>query len=267
MKRFIYATLFGVVGMLPSCVMSPTGRNQVLLFSPQQMSELGVQSFAQIKKQEKISKDQKIISYVNCVTKAISAQVPKSYAISNWEVVVFDSKQANAFALPGAKVGIYTGLLQVAKTQDQLAAVIGHEIAHVLANHSNERLSRSQITDTALSLTDAALQGSSYHGLTMAALGLGVQVGVTLPYSRTQESEADQFGLDLMASAGFDPAQAIELWKNMSANNKGAPPELLSTHPSDTTRISKLQNLQPQAKALYQQAKSKNLSPRCQRPV
>ena len=117
--------------------------------------------------------------------------MPPQQGFSVWEVVVFDSEQVNAFALPGGKIGVYTGLLKVAENQDQLAAVIGHEIAHVLANHSNERLSQSQIANVGLQLSSAALSGSQYHSLAMTGLGLGTQVGVLLPYGRTQESEAD----------------------------------------------------------------------------
>ena len=129
--------------------------------------------------------------------------------------------------------------------QDQLATVIGHEVAHVLADHSNERLSQSQIANTGLSITSVALGASEYkqyQGMTMAALGLGVQYGVILPYGRTQESEADVVGLEYMAQAGFDPNQSVNLWQNMAkASGGNQPPELLSTHPSHSTRIKDLQ--------------------------
>ncbi len=127
-------TKFGLVALcsslLVACAQSPTGRSQMLLYSPQQMNQLGADSFEQMKKQEKVSKDAKLNAYVSCVAKAVTAQVPASYGITNWEVVVFDSKQVNAFALPGGKIGVYSGLLKVAKNQDQLATVIGHELTH-----------------------------------------------------------------------------------------------------------------------------------------
>ncbi|MGR5178176.1 M48 family metallopeptidase [Vibrio parahaemolyticus] len=224
-----------------ACSSSPTGRNQLILFSDAQMSQLGAQSFEQMKQQQKISQDQAVNAYVQCVAKAITDQVPPQPDFSEWEVVVFDSDQVNAFALPGGKIGVYTGLLKVAETPDQLATVIGHEIAHVLADHSNERLSQSQLANTGLQITNVALGNSEYRDVTMAALGLGVQYGVILPYGRTQESEADIVGLELMAKSGFDPEQSIELWKNMSKASGGSqPPELLSTHPSHSTRISDL---------------------------
>lgn len=231
------------VGLI-ACSASPTGRNQLLLFSNTEMSSLGAQSFEQMKQEIPISKNQKTNAYVQCVANAIIAQVPKQSGFNSWEVVVFDSEQVNAFALPGGKIGVYTGLLDVAVNQDQLATVIGHELAHVLASHSNERLSQSQLANVGLQITDLAI-GSSQYGqyrdLTMAALGVGVQYGVILPYGRRQESEADIVGLELMAKAGFDPKQSIELWKNMAkASNGKQPPELLSTHPSHSTRIEDL---------------------------
>lgn len=250
--------------LLASCAQSPTGRSQMLLFSPQQMSKLGADSFEQMKKQEKVSKDAKLNAYVSCVAKAVTAQVPASYGITSWEVVVFDSKQVNAFALPGGKIGVYSGLLKVAKNQDQLATVIGHELTHVLAQHSNERLSRSQLTGLGLAAADIAMGSSEYRGATMTALGLGVEVGVMLPYGREQESEADRLGLDLMARAGFNPAEAVPLWQNMSAAAGGkAPPQLLSTHPSNENRIAELQAQQAEARPLYEQARASGLVPQC----
>ncbi|GAB2650374.1 M48 family metallopeptidase [Vibrio panuliri] len=243
MSWFKWSALALAVG-LTACSSSPTGRNQLLLFSDSDMSNLGAQSFEQMKQQQKVSTDAKLNRYVQCVASAVTQQVPKQPTFEQWEVVVFDSEQVNAFALPGGKIGVYTGLLNVAKNQDQLATVIGHEIAHVLADHSNERLSQTQLANAGLQITNAALGASEYaqyRNVTMSALGLGVQVGVLLPYGRTQESEADIVGLELMARAGFDPRQSIALWQNMAKASKGQqPPELLSTHPSHGTRIEDL---------------------------
>ncbi|HAS63591.1 MAG TPA: Zn-dependent protease [Vibrio sp.] len=240
MSWFKFSAL-AIAASLTACSSSPTGRNQLLLFSDSDMTNLGAQSFEQMKQKQKISTDAKLNNYVQCVAMAVTRQVPKQPSFQNWEVVVFDSDQVNAFALPGGKIGVYTGLLKVAKNEDQLATVIGHEIAHVLADHSNERLSQSQLANTGLQLTSVALGSSEYaqyREATMAALGLGVQVGVLLPYGRTQESEADIVGLDLMAKAGFDPRESVTLWHNMAKASQGQqPPELLSTHPSHSTRI------------------------------
>ncbi|MCW8335435.1 M48 family metalloprotease [Vibrio sp. DBSS07] len=136
-----------VLAGLVACSSSPTGRNQLILFSDQDMSSLGAQSFEEMKKELKISKDKKVNAYVQCVAKSITDNVPKQSSFKEWEVVVFDSDQVNAFALPGGKIGVYTGLLDVAVNQDQLATVLGHEVAHVLADHSNERLSQSQLAN------------------------------------------------------------------------------------------------------------------------
>ncbi|MGF1719233.1 M48 family metallopeptidase [Vibrio kyushuensis] len=229
---------------LTACSSSPTGRNQLILFSDDEMSSLGGQSFEQMKKEQPISMDKAVNSYVQCVADSVLKHVPNQPSFDSWEVVVFDSDQVNAFALPGGKIGVYTGLLNVASNQDQLATVIGHEIAHVLADHSNERLSQSQLANAGLQVTSIALgssEYSEYKSMTMAALGVGVQYGVILPYGRTQESEADIVGLEFMANAGFDPNQSVDLWKNMAKASGGAqPPELLSTHPSHDTRINDL---------------------------
>ena len=226
---------------ITACASSPTGRQQVLLFSEQDMSQLGAQSFEQMKQQETVNTDPRTNQYVRCVTRALASQLPPESGFANWEVVVFDSKQVNAFALPGGKIGIYTGLLEVATNQDQLATVIAHEIGHVMAHHSNERLSRSQLANVGLQISSIAMKGTDYHDVAMAGLGLGVQYGILMPYNRAQESESDIIGLRLMNDAGFDPNESINLWKNMAkAAGGNQPPELLSTHPSHSTRIDDL---------------------------
>lgn len=256
----IPALLLLSIGLL-SCAKSPTGRNQVILFSDSQMSELGATSFEQMKAEQKISQDKATNAYVQCVTDRILQYVPKQSSFDKWEVVVFDSPQVNAFALPGGKIGVYTGLLKVAVNQDQLATVIGHEIAHVLANHSNERISQAQLANTGLQLSNAALSNQEYRNEIVALMGAGVQYGVLLPYGRTQESEADIVGLQLMAKAGFNPYQSIELWKNMArASGGNQPPELLSTHPSHDTRI---KDLDSEAKTLPGYS---GKEPNCRRP-
>lgn len=226
---------------LSACSSSPTGRQQVLLFSDQEMSQLGAQSFDSLKDQEKVNVDPNTNQYVQCVTDALTSTLGGDQNQGQWEVVVFDSDQVNAFALPGGKIGVYTGLLDVAANQDQLAAVIGHEIGHVMAQHSNERLSRSKLTNLGLELSSFAISGTQYHAAAMAGLGLGVQYGVLMPYGRAQESESDIVGLRLMAEAGFNPSESVSLWKNMAKASGGSqPPELLSTHPSHSTRINDL---------------------------
>ncbi len=242
-------------GSLVSCTTSPEGRNQLKLFPDEQMDAMGVQSFEQIKQQTPLTKDQNIKQYVLCVANKIIPQVKQNPDPQQWEVQVFEDDQANAFALPGYKIGVYTGLLKYAKNQDQLAAVMGHEIAHVIAKHGNERVSNQMATEVGLSIATAVLGGTQdeNNAIILAGLGLGAQYGIILPFSRSHESEADLIGLNLMAKAGFNPEESVSLWKNMSQAGTSAP-EFLSTHPSSDTRIKQLKERIPKAKVVYQQA-------------
>ena len=249
---------------LSACSTSPTGRNQVLLYTDEQLSEMGQQAFTSMK--EELTPSTKSVQnhYVECVANAITAQVPNTVFSGNWEVVVFDDEQVNAFALPGGKIGVYTGLLNVAENQHQLAAVIGHEVGHVIAEHSNERMSQSALINAGTNAVNQVLAANdvSQSNTIMSAIGLGVQVGVQLPFSRTHESEADIIGLDLMAKSGFDPRQTITLWQNMEAASDGERPlELLSTHPAPQTRI---ENLQANMATAYAQYQATTLRPKCE---
>lgn len=239
----IYAFSF-VLLFLTACSTSSTGRNQVSLYSDDELNNMGVTSFENMKKEIPISKDKATNDFVLCVADAITVNVPKSAHQGNWEVVVFDSEQVNAFALPGGKIGVYTGILNVTENQDQLAAIIGHEVGHVLERHSNERLSANKLSNVGLAVAAAAIGASEVDnkGLWVAGLGIGVQYGVIMPYSRTHESEADIVGQDLMARSGFEPQASVQLWQNMSKLSKEAPPEFMSTHPSNETRIKQLNN-------------------------
>lgn len=160
---------------------SPTGRGQTLLYSSAQMQQMGDASFEEMKKQLKVSNDKKLTQYVNCVASRITAVLPDQ--TQRWDVVLFDSEQVNAFALPGGYIGVYTGLLKVANGPDQLATVIGHEVAHVLAQHGNEQVSRGQLTGVGMQIADAALgaSGVSNRDLYMSALGLGAKLGLFCP--------------------------------------------------------------------------------------
>lgn len=173
---------------------------------------------------------------------------------SKWEVVVFQGDQANAFALPNAKIGVFEGMFKVAQNDAQLAAVIGHEIGHVQAQHSTERVNSEMATQLGVQLAGALLGSSAgVAPETMAGLlGAGAQYGLILPYGRNQELEADRLGLTLMAKAGYDPRQSIALWQNMGKAGGSAPPTFLSTHPGHDQRIAQLQQLMPQALAQYQ---------------
>ncbi|MCC2618049.1 M48 family metallopeptidase [Aestuariibacter halophilus] len=241
---------------IQGCATSPTGRSQLKLFSKDQLANMGSQAFDSMKSEQPIAKQTVQNSYVECVARAITAQVNPSVFSGEWEVVVFEDDQVNAFALPGGKIGVYTGLLNVAKNEHQLAAVLGHEVGHVIAEHGNERMSNSALIGIGLEATNALLQSNevSHSSSIMAAIGLGVQVGVQLPFSRTHESEADLIGLTLMAQAGFDPRESVALWHNMAAANQRSQPEFLSTHPAPDTRITQLQKNMPAALNMQQKS-------------
>lgn len=225
---------------------------------------MGIQSFTQMKADTPASQDQNKVRYVNCVANQVIQQVPAKYGITDWEVVVFDSEQVNAFALPGGKVGVYTGLLNVANNQHQLAAVIGHELAHVLAEHGNERISTAFATQTGLSLAyKISGEPSPEKDQLFGLLGVGAQYGIVLPFGRTQESEADMMGLDLMAKAGFDPKESVSLWQNMAKAGGGSQPEFMSTHPSHERRINDLNNRMTSVLPFYQQAQAAGRKPNC----
>lgn len=256
-NKIIGFSLIGAI-ILAACATSPTGQRQLRLFSEKEMAKMGSASYAEMKKKTPPSKEAKPNRLVQCVSNALTAQVGGS-----WEVTLFDDDSANAFALPGGKIGVYKGLLKVAKTPGQLAAVIGHEIAHVQAHHSNARMSTAMATNLGLELAGAVASGSAQGQYVMAALGLGTQVGVLLPFGRAQESESDILGANLMAQAGFNPNESITLWQNMAAANKGAPPEFLSTHPSHSTRINDLRDHMPKAMKKYEQAKAAGRNPKC----
>jgi len=252
--------IFIVTIGLSSCAKSPLGRNQLKLYSSSQLAGMGEQAFASIKTEQKVSSQPVSNRYVKCIADAITQHVPKSVFAGDWELVVFDSSQINAFALPGGKMGVYTGLIELTKNQDQLAAVIGHEVGHVIAEHGNERMSSSALIGVGMEITNQLLKANEIasSNMIMAGLGLGVQVGVQLPFSRTHESEADLIGLDLMAKAGFAPQQSINLWQNMAkASGDKRQPELLSTHPLPETRIKNLANNMRQAMDVYRLAKNK----------
>jgi predicted Zn-dependent protease len=249
--------------LVAACATSPLGREQLILFPDDEMQQMGAAAFQQIKEQTRQSDTQSVNRYVECVAGAVTSVVDDGRA-GDWEVTVFAQDQVNAFALPGRKIGIYTGLLDVAENQDQLATVIAHEVAHVLARHGNERLSTQYATSTGLDLV-AMVAGSdtATKQTALGLLGLGAQVGVLLPFSRNQETEADVLGLELMAKAGFDPGESVDLWRNMIGASEGAPPEFLSTHPSGESRIAVLQGRLPQVANLAQQARAAGRRPDC----
>lgn len=199
----------------------------------------------------------RIQPFVECISNRLIAVLDEPYASMDWEIVVFDDEAANAFAMPGGKIGVFTGIFQVADNADALAAVIGHEIAHLTENHVMERARRGTWTDL------ATIIGSAATGLG-DTVRQGVAVGLSLPFDRGQESEADLVGLDYMAMAGFDPRSSIYLWKNMGQLKGGQrPPEWLSTHPSDDRRLDDLVKAMTPALIKANEAQEQGRIPNC----
>ena len=258
MLKFPVLMLIAAV-LMTACSTTPTGRSQLLLMPDSQMNQMGLQAFENIKKKTPVEANASTNRYVACVANAVTREVGGS-----WEVVVFKDDSANAFALPGRKIGVNSGMLKVAKNQHQLAAVIGHEVAHVLANHSNERVSQQFAVEQGMNLINALTNPQTPTGQQMMGLlGVGAQYGILMPYGRAQESESDRIGLEIMAKAGFDPAESVKLWHNMSAAGGAQPPEFLSTHPSHGTRIRLLNDHLATAQALQQAATRQGKRPAC----
>jgi predicted Zn-dependent protease len=262
-QSMVAFTTFFVLLLFISCATSPLGRKQVILMPDSQLDEMGVQAFNNVKQKTPLDTNGQDNQYVSCIANAIISV--SNSPIKQWEVAVFrEDATANAFALPGGKVGVYTGMFPVATTQGQLGTVVAHEIGHVLSRHGNERVSQEFLAQQGLNLVQVLSNPQSQNGQTlMGLLGVGVQYGVLLPYSRKQEREADLLGLRLMASAGFNPKESITLWQNMSRSGGEKPPEFMSTHPSDENRIKDLNNEMTNALQLYQQAQASGRRPVC----
>jgi len=255
----------GLAG-LPGCETNPyTGRSQLLMTSVDQEMQMGARAYSQVKNDPKMhqSQDPREVEPVRRVAaRIIEAAKRSKYAEMasqfQWEVTVIkDDRTMNAFALPGGKIAVYTGIFSVAKTEAGLAAVLGHEVTHALARHGAERMSQGELTNAALQVLGTvagATGGNATLGkATMAALGAGVQVGVLLPFSRKHESEADYIGILLAADAGYDPRESVHLWERMEQMSSGkGPAEFLSTHPGHETRIEQLKKWMPEAMAIYQ---------------
>ena len=249
---------------LSACSTVPiTGRSQLNLIPGSSMLSMSLQQYDQFLKEHKLSANQEQSRMVKQVGARIQGAVERYFAaaglsdqLSNykWEFNLVEDKQVNAWCMPGGKVVVYTGLLPVTKGETGLAVVMGHEIAHAIAEHGNERMSQglmAQLGGVALS-TALATKSAATQQLWMSVYGVGAQYGAILPYGRMQESEADHLGLVFMAMAGYDPHEAVPFWERMAAQKGGqAPPEFLSTHPSDATRIENIKRLIPKAMESY----------------
>jgi len=262
-----YLILFSAVLItataLISCYQAPvTGRSQFILLSEDQEIEMGLVAFQDVLKKEKVSSNTKYNNSVTRVGKRIAeASQKKGY---KWEYKVIEADDTiNAFALPGGKIAVYTGILDVAKTDAGLATVMGHEVAHATARHGGERISVGILAQLGAVGLNIALKNKDPQTINAvnAAFGTGVTLGGILPFNRKQESEADHIGLIYMAKAGYDPRESVAFWKRMENANIGkpAPPEFLSTHPSHGTRITNLNKWMPEAIDVYKKSpKSQN---------
>jgi len=264
-KLLISITILGY--LLAACASSPTGRSQMILKSDAELAREGARQFHMIRETMPMVQDRATIDYVACVANAIVDVLDGEDAAMYWELAVIDQADVNAFVMPGGKISVFAGILGVAENQHQLAAVLGHEVAHVTAQHANERASRAMVTGVGVDIA-AILLGGGYTQQTQAAsqtLGTGVALGILNPFSRMQETEADVVGLEYMAKAGFDPRESVELWQNMNEKNKTKVPEFMSTHPSGDTRIESLVQQFPTALAFFNEAREQGKNPDCQR--
>jgi len=261
--------LFGALGIstilgFSGCSTVPvTGRRELNFVSSGDEMQLGLSAFDQMKTNTPISHDPAMNALVQRVGKRIAAVAGKDLPNAQWEFVVFDSKEANAFCLPGGKVGVYSGILSITKDDAGLATVLGHEIGHAVAHHGAERMSEAQVLEKAGQYVgSAASTNATTQNVVLLAYGGISKYGRELPHGRKQESEADHIGIIYMARAGYDPAQSVAFWERFSDFNKaqrgGENPwyaKFLSTHPLDDERIADLKALLPEAQAEF--AKSK----------
>jgi len=267
MKRHLCLAVLGAVALtvlLAACATVPiTGRRQLSLIPDSQMNSMSFTQSDQVLAESKLSKDAAATAQIKRVGGKIQAAVETYFQQQGqsqqlagyaWEFNLIDSDQVNAWCMPGGKVAFYTGILPVCKDDAGVAVVMGHEVAHAIAKHGSERMSQQMALQLGgMALSEAvSSKPEQTRDLWMGVFGLGAQVGVMLPFSRSHESEADRLGMIFMAMAGYDPREAPKFWERMAANGGGSPPEFLSTHPSDATRIRQLNEYLTEALPYYQ---------------
>jgi len=248
--KFLSA-VFLVLSMVACQVVEQTGRTQFIIVSDSQELQLGNDAYKETLNKNRLSTRSDWQAQVRRVGQRIAAAAEKPEY--KWEFNVIQGKEINAFALPGGKVAFWEGIMPVARDDSGVAVIMGHEVAHALARHGAERMSQSMGAELLGQIISVGIGQVSpgIHDEVLQAYGLGATVGVLLPWGRTQESEADRIGLTLMAKAGYDPATAVAFWERMSKIGGDKPPEFLSTHPSDTTRINQIKGWLPEARAYY----------------
>jgi predicted Zn-dependent protease len=262
-SQILLAFTCSFILVLASCDVVPiTGREQLNFIPDSQMNSLSLTEYKDFMSKNKVSTDTAHTQMVKDVGARIQKAVETYCAQNNlekriagykWEFNLVEDSAVNAFAMPGGKVVVYTGLIPVAQNEDGLAVVMGHEISHVIARHGSERMSQGLLVEMGgVALSEAMTKSpTATSDLFMKSYGMGTQYGILLPYSRKQETEADHLGLIFMAMAGYNPNTAVDFWQRMAAASKDAPPELLSTHPTDKTRINNLKQFMPEAMKYY----------------
>ncbi len=267
MKRIIFFLFIALV--LTGCALNLlTGRKQLNLVKESEVQLMATDQYRAFLSENKVlnsgsSRDAAIVDRVGArISKAITKYFETRGESSllegyKWEFNTIDSKEINAWCMPGGKVVVYSGLLPVTQNEAALAIVMGHEIAHSVARHGNERMSQAMVQQLGGMALEVALaqKPQETRDLFMTTYGIGSEVGAILPWSRQQETEADQYGLIFSAIAGYDPREAIPFWQRMAASGGGKTPEFLSTHPSDATRLRKLEQFMPQAMKYYNAVK------------
>jgi metalloendopeptidase OMA1, mitochondrial len=245
------AFVWGGTLMLCGCATTPiTGRSQLMLVSEAEETALGVEAYREVLQKEPVTRDPRYTVPVQRIARRLEAAANRPDL--RWEVsVIEEDKTVNAFALPGGKIGVYTGIFPIAQTETGLAIIMGHELGHVIARHGAERISQQMGAQLLGSVLAIGFQASPYANTIMSAYGLGAQVGVLLPYSRLQESEADRIGLVLAAKAGYDVQAAVGVWQRMAKLSGRRPPPFLSTHPTPESRIEDIKKFLPQAMAQF----------------
>lgn len=244
-----------ICALLSSCVTLPeTGQKKFLLTSVEDENKLGSDGYKEVLAKSKLAN--KSPNYA--VLQRVGSRIASATGIKDfqWEYNLIESKEPNAWCMPGGKIAVYTGILPYMKNEAGMAAVLGHEVAHATLRHAGQRMSEQMGTQIGLGLIGGTLFGNSpYKDQIMGAMGVGAGLAITLPFSRTHETEADTVGLRYMAEAGYDPREALEFWKRFSAETAGgAPPEFLSTHPGGPTRIQNIKKNLSSALKIYKQA-------------
>lgn len=238
MRRTAFAALLVVGTALTGCAYNETlGRNQFLLVDDSALVQQADAAWNEALRTQRISSD----AAANARVREVGGRIVQAAGLTgrSWDYAVFVSESPNAFVLPSGKIGVTTGLLSLVRNDDQLAAVIGHEVGHVVAQHAAERYSQNAAANLGLGVIQGA--AGDYARAAGAIGGLGAQLGVLLPFSRTHELEADRLGVDYLQRAGYRPSEAIALWRIMAQQRQGGTPEFASTHPSDASRIAALE--------------------------